>query len=90
MRAWSVMVAPVSVTARHNAESRSVVLRWICSGSKGMWSTWYLSGRDVFQRITVPARPLSADNIEGMLRAFAKDLEQNRDELAYRLGGKVA
>ena len=40
--------------------------------------------------ITRPARPLSADNVEGMLRAFAQDLEQNRDELAYRLGGKAA
>lgn len=54
------------------------------------WSTWYLSGRDVFQRIALPARPLTVDNVEGMLRAFAEDLERNRDDLAYRLGGKAA
>lgn len=83
VQAWALVVR--GVYSRRNTAVEVDLLN-----SKGMWSTWYLSGRDVFQRITLPARPLSADNIEGMLRAFAKDLEQNRDELAYRLGGKVA
>lgn len=57
---------------------------------KGWWSTWYLSGRDVFQKIMLPARPLSADNLEAVLTAFAQELERHRDELAYRLGGVTA
>ncbi|MGX1596628.1 T3SS (YopN, CesT) and YbjN peptide-binding chaperone 1 [Dietzia maris] len=83
VQAWALVVR--GVYSRRNTAVEVDLLN-----SKGMWSTWYLSGRDVFQRITLPARPLSADNVEGMLRAFAKDLEQNRDELAYRLGGKAA
>ena len=57
---------------------------------KGRWSTWYMSDRDVFQKIMLPARPLAEENLEGMLRAFSADLMETRDELAYRLGGVAA
>src|SRR5690606_32251398 len=83
IQAWALVVR--GVYSRRNTAVEVDLLN-----GKGMWSTWYLSGRDVFQRLTLPTRPLSADNLEGMLRAFARDLEQNRDELAYRLGGKAA
>ena len=57
---------------------------------KGMWSTWYMTDREVFQRIRIPARPLSVENVDEILRAFSFELERNRDELAYRLGGVAA
>lgn len=57
---------------------------------KAAWSTWYMSGRDVFLRNTLPARPFAADNLDGVLRNFALELRGNRDELAYRLGGAPA
>jgi len=55
-----------------------------------MWSTWYMLDRDVFQRLLIPALPLAEENVAIMLRAFAVDLRRNRDELAYRVGGRVA
>ena len=57
---------------------------------RGMWSTWYMSDRDVFQKIMLPARPLSRDNVREMVRVFATELQGQRDELAYRLGGLAA
>lgn len=57
---------------------------------KAAWSTWYMNGRDVFLRNTLPARPLTPDNLDGALRNFALELRGNRDELAYRLGGTPA
>ncbi|MGN0101656.1 MAG: T3SS (YopN, CesT) and YbjN peptide-binding chaperone 1 [Dietzia sp.] len=57
---------------------------------RNWWSTWYLTGRDVYQKILLPARPLSADNLEAALTAFAQELERHRDDLAYRLGGVAA
>lgn len=55
-----------------------------------MWSTWFMLDRDVFQRLLIPALPLSEENVAIMLGAFAVDLRRNRDELAYRVGGRVA
>ncbi|WP_314037476.1 T3SS (YopN, CesT) and YbjN peptide-binding chaperone 1 [Dietzia sp. CH92] len=57
---------------------------------RNWWSTWYLTGRDVYQKILLPARPLSADNLGAALTAFAQELERHRDDLAYRLGGVAA
>lgn len=50
-------------------------------------SMWFTHNRDVFLRNTIPAHPLSADNLEGMLREFADEMSGKRDDLAYRLGG---
>lgn len=83
IQAWALVVRGV-YSRRNTAVEVDLLNR------KAVWSTWYLSGRDVFQRITLPASPLSADNVQKMIRAFATDLEQNRDELAYRLGGTPA
>lgn len=58
--------------------------------SKGSWHTWYLQGREIYLRATVPASPLSADNLGRTLTLYAHDLCTTRDELAYRVGGVVA
>lgn len=57
---------------------------------KGLWNTWFMTGREVFLRSAVPARPLTADNLERALRVFAHELCGTREELAYRLGGVTA
>ncbi|WP_291081556.1 T3SS (YopN, CesT) and YbjN peptide-binding chaperone 1 [Dietzia sp. UBA5065] len=83
IEAWSMVVRGV-YSRRNTAVELDLLNR------RGAWSTWYMRDRNVFQKIMLPARPLSAENLEGMLRAFAQDFRQNRDELAYRLGGMAA
>lgn len=83
IEAWSMVVRGI-YSRRNTAVEVDLLNR------KGMWSTWYMRDRNVFQKIMLPARPLAAENLEGMLRAFAQDFRQNRDELAYRLGGVAA
>lgn len=58
--------------------------------SKGLWNTWFMNGREVYLRSAVPARPLTADNLQRTLRFYAQELCAIREELAYRLGGVAA
>lgn len=83
VQAWSMVVR--GVYSRRNTAVELDILN-----NKAAWSTWYMSDRDVFLRNTLPARPLTADNLEGVLRNFALELRSNRKELAYRLGGTAA
>ena len=85
-----VMVEALAMVVRRVYSRRNTAVELDLLNRKGMWSTWYMVDRDVFQKIMLPARPLSAENVEGMLRAFAADLQGTRDELAYRLGGVAA
>lgn len=57
---------------------------------KGLWNTWFMNGREVYLRSTVPALPLTADNLGRALRVFGHELCTTREELAYRLGGVAA
>lgn len=83
VQAWARVVCGV-YSRRNTAVELDLLNR------KAAWSTWYMNGRDVFLRNTIPARPLAADNLDGALRNFALELRGNRDELAYRLGGTPA
>ena len=83
VQAWSMVVR--GVYSRRNTAVELDILN-----NKAAWSTWYMSDRDVFLRNTLPARPLTADNLEAVLRNFALELRSNRKELAYRLGGTAA
>ncbi len=84
------MIEALAMVVRGVYSRRNTAVELDLLNRKGMWSTWFMCDRDVFQKIMLPARPLGAENLEGMLRAFATDLERNRDELAYRLGGVAA
>lgn len=57
---------------------------------KGMWSTWFMQDRNVWLRSQVFARPLVREHVRWALMTFAEDLGTHRDELAYRLGARVA
>lgn len=83
IQAWARVVCGV-YSRRNTAVELDLLNR------KAAWSTWYMNGRDVFLRNTLPARPFAADNLDGVLRNFALELRDNRDELAYRLGGTPA
>lgn len=83
IQAWARVVRGV-YSRRNTAVELDLLNR------KAAWSTWYMNGRDVFLRNTLPARPLAADNLEGALRNFALELRGKRDELSYRLGGSLA
>lgn len=83
IQAWARVVCGV-YSRRNTAVELGLLNR------KAAWSTWYMNGRDVFLRNTLPARPFAADNLDGVLRNFALELRDNRDELAYRLGGTPA
>lgn len=83
VQAWSLVVRGVY-------SRRSTAVELDILNNKGAWSTWYMSDREVFLRNTLPARPLTADNLDGVLRNFALELRGNRKELAYRLGGTAA
>lgn len=83
VQTWSLVVR--GVYSRRNTAVELGILN-----SKAAWSTWYMSDRNVFLRNTLPARPLTADNLEGVLQNFALELRRNREELAYRLGGAAA
>lgn len=83
IQAWARVVCGI-YSRRNTAVELDLLNR------KAVWSTWYMDGRDVFLRNTLPARPFAADNLDGVLRNFALELRGNRDELAYRLGGTPA
>lgn len=83
VQVWSMVVR--GVYSRRNTAVELDILN-----NKGAWSTWYMSDREVFLRNTLPARPLTADNLKGVLRNFALELRGNRKELTYRLGGTAA
>ena len=84
------MVEVVTRVVRGVYSRRNTAVEVDLLNRKGWWSTWYLNGRDVYQKILLPARPLSADNLGEALTAFARELEQHREDLAYRLGGVAA
>jgi hypothetical protein len=53
-------------------------------------ATWFVQDRDLFLRLTLPARPLVRTHVADMLRAFADELVSTRSDLAYRLGARAA
>lgn len=84
------MIDVFAMVVRRVYSRRNTAVELDLLNRRGMWSTWYMTDREVFQKIRIPARPLSAENVDEILRAFSLELERNRDELAYRLGGVAA
>lgn len=83
VQVWSMVVRGV-YSRRNTAVELDLLNR------KGVWNTWYMSGRDVFVRATLAAQPLSAENLGRVLRSFVFEFRSSSDELAYRLGGSAA
>lgn len=81
-------VAALVATGVYSRRSAAVELDLL--NRKGMWSTWCMRDRDIWLRSQLFARPLVRSHLRWTLRTFAEDLHGNRDELAYRLGARVA
>lgn len=54
------------------------------------WCMWKQRGRDVWQESVVHGRPYVPRHLDAMLDVFGAALKQTRDDLAFRVGGKVA
>jgi hypothetical protein len=55
-----------------------------------VWTMWVLSGRDVFLRLPIPAYPFVPGHLVAMLDVFFAAMTETRDDLAFRVGGRVA
>ena len=55
-----------------------------------MWTIWVLSGRDVWMRLPIPALPFAPAHLDSMLDIFLAAMTETRDDLAVRVGGRVA
>lgn len=54
-----------------------------------IWPTWYLLDRDIWQRVMVPAFPFVPSQLEMLLGAYVEAMSRTRDDLAFRVGGRV-
>ena len=61
-----------------------------CSTATTRGSSWTLHDRSVWQTILLPGSPFVPSHLDAMLDVFFKAMTATRDDLAYRLGAKVA
>lgn len=54
------------------------------------WVKWTMHDRTVWQSIMLPGSPFAPRHLDGMLEVFCKGMTATRDDVAYRLGAKVA
>lgn len=54
------------------------------------WVKWTLQDRAVWQHIVIPGLPFAPDHLDAMLDVFLATLTATRDDLALRIGGRVA
>lgn len=55
-----------------------------------VWTSWVLSGRDVYLRLPIPAYPFVPGHLVAMHDVFLAAMTETRDDLAFRVGGRVA
>jgi len=55
-----------------------------------MWSRWTLRDRDVWQTLALPGLPFVPAHLDDMLDLFFAAMSSTRDDLAFRLGARVA
>ena len=54
-----------------------------------VWTKFVLRDRDVFMHIDVPAMPYAENHLHEMLSVFLHAIEEFRDDLALRTGGRL-
>lgn len=54
------------------------------------WTQWLLRDREVWLRIILPALPFVPSHLVNMVEVFCSAMEETREDLAFRVGGKVA
>lgn len=83
----------VEILARvaHGVHSRRATAAEIALLNRDhLWTTWVLRGRDVYMQLAVPAYPFAPGHLTSMLEVFLAAMSATRDDLAFRVGGKVA
>lgn len=55
-----------------------------------VWVQWVLVERMVWQRLMLPGLPFVPAHLDAMLDGFLEVMTSTRDDLAYRVGAKVA
>lgn len=83
----------VEIMARvvHGVRSRRATAAEIALLNRDhLWTTWVLGGRDVWLRLPVPAYPFAPGHLASMLDVFFDAMGKTRDDLAFRVGGRVA
>lgn len=97
------MGQPVFIRARHDVPALEIFAR-VAHGvysrraaaievgvlnKNHVFVKWVLSGRNVFQGVTVPTSPFAVAHFEGLLGAFLHTMTETRDDLVTRLGAKA-
>lgn len=54
------------------------------------WVKWTLQDRTVWQHIVIPGLPFAPTHLDAMLDVFLETMAATRDDLAFRVGGRVA
>jgi hypothetical protein len=83
----------VEILARvtHGVHSRRATATEIgVLNRRHMWTQWVLSGREVYMRLPMPALPFVPRHLTSMLDLFLAAMTDTRDDLALRVGGRVA
>ena len=55
-----------------------------------LWVNWTLRDRTVWQTLVLPGFPFVPTHLDAMLDLFLEAMTETRDDLAYRVGAKVA
>lgn len=55
-----------------------------------LWVRWILAERSVWQTLVVPAFPFAPNHMDVMLDLFLEEMTLTRNDLAYRIGARVA
>lgn len=83
----------VEIIARvaHGVHSRRATAAEIAVLNRAhMWTIWVLSGREVWMRLPIPALPFVPAHLGTMVDLFLEAMTKTRDDLAFRVGGRVA
>jgi hypothetical protein len=83
----------VEILARvtHGVHSRRATATEIgVLNRRHMWTQWVLSGREVYMRLPMPALPFVPRHLTSMLDLYLAAMTETRDDLALRVGGRVA
>ena len=83
----------VEIFARvtHGVHSRRATAAEIAVlNRRHMWTQWVLDDREVWMRLPMPALPFVPQHLVSMVDVFLEAMSQTRDDLAFRVGGRVA
>lgn len=74
----------------HGVRARRIAMTEVCILNRdSIWTKFVLRDGDVFMNINVPAMPYAENHLHEMLSVFLHAIEELRDDLALRTGGRI-